>query len=133
MPVHVRQGKVQGLSKINFIIAEGLAQRNPQLKALIANLHKQFCSRLNSANVCGRPLPGTPTNRTMRRILEDEPVGADPVIANDNDKEEDDSGLIGYQQNSLRAAVTVADETPALPLRKRSSSMLLRTPSCFVA
>ncbi len=35
---------------VNYIVAEGSAQRNPQLKAQIANLHKQFCSRLNSAS-----------------------------------------------------------------------------------
>ena len=121
---------------VDYIVAEGLAQRNPQLKAQIANSHKQFRSRLTSANARGRPLPGIANNRITRRILEDETVEADVAAANgDHDDEEDDDGLIGYQQNSLRATaadeldfeacfevptvhsitVTVADEMPALP------------------
>jgi hypothetical protein len=52
-----------------------LAQRNPQLKAQIANSHKQFRSRLTSAHARGRPQVGPPTTaRTMRRILEAEPA-----------------------------------------------------------
>ena len=89
---------------VDYIVAEGLAQRHPQLKAQIANSHKQFRSRLNSANVRGRPPPGPSGNRTMRRILEDDLVDADAI----DEAEDDDDGLVGYQQNSIRA--TAADE-----------------------
>jgi hypothetical protein len=93
---------------VDYIVAEGLAQRNPQLKAQIANSHKQFRSRLNSANARGRPMPST--NRTMRRIVEHEPVGVeDPATADkDDDDDDDDDELVGFQQNSLR--VTAAEE-----------------------
>ncbi|KAI2490986.1 hypothetical protein MHU86_23588 [Fragilaria crotonensis] len=85
---------------------DGLAQRNPQLKAQIANSHKQFRSRLNSANTRGRPPP--PTNRTMRRILEHEPAGVEVPATEDKDDDEDEDELVGFQQNSLR--VTAAEE-----------------------
>jgi hypothetical protein len=120
---------------VDFIVAEGLAQRNPQLKAQIANSHKQFRSRLSTAATQGRLPSGPPTNRTMRRILEDEPASTDSAAANDDDEEADDDGIIGYQQNALRTTaddekdfeacfvdpsvnsvtITVADEAPALP------------------
>jgi hypothetical protein len=91
---------------VDYIVAEGLAQRNPQLKAQIANSHKQFRSRLNSAHTRGRP---TPVARTMRRILEDEPVVTNATDVNDDDDDDDnDDGIIGYQQNAIRA--TAADE-----------------------
>ncbi|KAI2495458.1 hypothetical protein MHU86_19045 [Fragilaria crotonensis] len=91
---------------VDYIVAEGLAQRNPQLKAQIANSHKQFRSRLNSANTRGRPPP--PTNRTMRRILEHEPAGVEVPATEDKDDDEDEDELVGFQQNSLR--VTAAEE-----------------------
>jgi hypothetical protein len=84
------------------IVAEGLAQRNPQLKAQIANSHKQFRSQLNSAHIRGRPAP---VPRTMRGILEDAPVVADATDDSDDDNDDD---IIGYQQNAIRA--TAADE-----------------------
>ncbi|KAI2501923.1 hypothetical protein MHU86_12544 [Fragilaria crotonensis] len=83
---------------VDYIVAEGLAQRNPQLKAQIANSHKQFRSRLNSANTRGRPPP--PTNRTMRRILEHEPAGVEVPATEDKDDDEDEDELVGFQQNS---------------------------------
>jgi hypothetical protein len=117
---------------VDYIVAEGLAQRNPQLKAQITNSHKQFRSLLTSAHARGRLSPST---RTMRRILEDEPVVADATDVDADDDEEDDDGLIGYQQNAIRTnatheldfeacfddplvhstTVTVADAGPALP------------------
>ena len=90
---------------VDYIVAEGLSQRHPQLKAQIAYPHKQFRSRLNSANARARPNSGTPNNRAMRRILEDEPTGEDVNVAANDNEEEDDT--IGYQQNSLR---TTADD-----------------------
>ena len=90
---------------VDYIVAEGLAQRHPQLKAQIANSHKQFRSRLNSANMRGRPSPDTTNSRPMRRILEDEVPTNDAVANNDDEDEEDGDELIGYQQNSLRASV----------------------------
>ena len=98
---------------VDYIVAEGLAQRHPQLKAQIANSHKQFRSRLNSANMRGRPSPGTTNSRPMRRILEDEVPTNDAVANNDNEDEEDGDELIGYQQNSLRASVDDATDFEA--------------------
>jgi hypothetical protein len=88
---------------VDYIVAEGLAQRNPQLKAQIANSHKQFRSRLTSAHARGRPPVGPPaTARTMRRILEAEPAAT--IDDTDDDDGDVDGTIIGYQQNSLRAA-----------------------------
>jgi hypothetical protein len=88
---------------VDYIVAEGLAQRNPQLKAQIANSHKQFRSRLTSAHARGRPQVGPPTNaRTMRRILEAKPAAT--IDDNGDDDGDVDGTIIGYQQNSLRAA-----------------------------
>jgi hypothetical protein len=125
---------------VDYTVAEGLAQRNPQLKAQIANSHKQFRSRLNSAGARGRPtLTGAPTTHTMRRIMA-EPSHADTATdvfattTHDDEKDDDDSPT-GYQQNSIRAialansdfedcfetptihsvTVPVADADPALP------------------
>jgi hypothetical protein len=91
---------------VDYIVAEGLAQRNPQLKAQIANSHKQFRSRLNSANARGRPTSST--NRIMRRIVEHEPAGVEETATNDKDDDDDDDELVGFQQKSLR--VTAAEE-----------------------
>ncbi|KAI2510496.1 hypothetical protein MHU86_3916 [Fragilaria crotonensis] len=119
---------------VDYIVAEGLAQRNPQLKAQIANSHKQFRSRLNSANTRNRPPLGA-NNRVMHRILEDEPANIDVAATNDDDDDGDKDDLVGYQQNSLRAtaedevdfeacfeapnvnsiSISVADVLPALP------------------
>ena len=91
---------------VDYIVAEGLAQRNPQLKAQIANSHKQFRSRLNSANARSRPTPST--NRTMRRILEHEPADVEAPVIDNKDDDDDGDELVGFQQNSLR--VTAAEE-----------------------
>ena len=119
---------------VDYIVAEGLAQRHPQLKVQIANSHKQFRSRLNSANARARTTPGTPAHRAMRRIEEDDAAEhANAPLAADTDDDDDDP--VGFQQNSIRAAnlddldfedclrtptihsvtVPVADADPALP------------------
>jgi hypothetical protein len=120
---------------VDYIVAEGLAQRHPQLKAQIANSHKQFRTRLISANARSRPPSGPSNIRTMRRILENEPVRANDAIADDDDDDDDVTGIVGHQQNSIRTTaddetdfeacfqdptinsitVTVAAEAPALP------------------
>jgi hypothetical protein len=93
---------------VDYIVAEGLAQRNPQLKIQIANSHKQFRSRLNSAGARDRPPPtSAPKPRTMRRILEANEANSD-ALATPTDDDEDDSST-GYQQNSIRA--TALDES----------------------
>ncbi len=91
---------------VDYIVAKGLAQRNPQLKAQITNLHKQFRSRLNSANARGRPTPST--KRTMQRILEHEPADVEAPAIDDKNDDDDGDELVGFQQNSLR--VTAAEE-----------------------
>ncbi len=120
---------------VDYIVAEGLAQRNPKLKIQIANSHKQFRSRLNSAGARDRPPPtGASKPRTMRRIMEENETNSDALATPSGDDAEDDSST-GYQQNSIRATaldasdfedcfehptihsvtITVAEEDPALP------------------
>ncbi len=119
---------------VDYVVAEGLAQRNPQLKILITNLHKQFRSRVNSAGARDRPpSTGASKPRTMRRILKENETNYDALATPTCDDDEDDS-LTGYQQNSIRATaldesdfedcfehpiinsvtITVAEEDPAL-------------------
>jgi hypothetical protein len=120
---------------VDYIVAEGLAQRHPQLKAQIANSHRQFRSRLTSAGARTRPPPGPSSNRTMRRILEDEPAEHVNASLATADTDDDDDDPVGFQQNSIRATdlddldfedcfetpairsvtVPVADEDIALP------------------
>jgi hypothetical protein len=90
---------------VDYIVAEGLAQRNPQLKAQIANSHKQFRTRLHSANARGRPASlGAPAPRTIRRLVAEIPADSDAAAHTDDDDDAD--GIVGYQQNSLRALTT---------------------------
>jgi hypothetical protein len=124
---------------VDYIVAESLAQRNPQLKIQIANSHKQFRSRLNSAGARDRPpQTGVSKPRTMRRIMEENETNSDALATPSGDDAEDDSST-GYQQNSIRASaldesdfedcfehpiinsvtITVAEEDPALPSSER--------------
>ncbi|KAI2512047.1 hypothetical protein MHU86_2335 [Fragilaria crotonensis] len=136
---------------VDYIVAEGLAQRNPQLKAQIANSHKQFRSRLNSANTRNRPPLGA-NNRVMHRILEDEPANIDVAATNDDDDDGDKEDLVGYQQNSpvpplkTKSTLKPVSKPPTsirspfqlptcflpFPRPTPSVSTLLPIPSCFV-
>ncbi|KAI2505765.1 hypothetical protein MHU86_8627 [Fragilaria crotonensis] len=139
---------------VDYIVAEGLAQRHPQLKVQIANSHKQFRSRLTSTGNQNRPHSGAPVNRPMRRILEDAVSDVHEASTENPPRvdEDDDDGPDGFQQNSIRATdlddsdfedcfdtptvssvvVTVARTGPSLPasetirLSEASDPILLR-------
>jgi hypothetical protein len=51
---------------VDYIVAESLAQRNPQLKAQIAASHRQFRSRLTGIHVRG----GHPSRSDVVRSLQ---------------------------------------------------------------
>ena len=91
---------------VDHIVAEGLAQRHPQLRTRIANSHQQFRTRLSNANARARPPPST-ASRTMRRIEADAdqtepPSPSDDVFPSSSD--DDDASPDGYQLNAIQAA-----------------------------
>ena len=98
---------------VNYIVAESLAQRHPQLKHQVAAAHSLFRSRLNVRNADGRP-PAT-GNRTVRSLaihasssqdVKDEATSTsypDGGSSQPNDVDDDDSPD-GYQLNALRGS-----------------------------
>ena len=138
---------------VDYIVAESLAQRHPQLKHQVAAAHSQFRSRLNMRNADGRPpVAGAHTVRSLvahstapPNIHEDETTsssypdsGSSQPTADDDDEPRD-----GYQLNALRGSSrnhlttsTSASSTPAFglvtcpsPPPYRSSSLFVATPS----
>jgi hypothetical protein len=96
---------------VDYIVAESLAQRHPQLKAQVAASHRQFRSRLALAGARSRSGPSSnasaPVSRTVRSIHADQPtVGTtissleSPAIPPDGPFD-DDCGPTRYQQHSI--------------------------------
>jgi hypothetical protein len=95
---------------VDYIVAESLAQRHPQLKSQVAAAHSHFRSRINIRNADGRPPPGI---RTVRSILS-KPTSDDSDVtevqprSHSNDAtpatEDNDVSPDGYQLNALRGS-----------------------------
>ena len=87
---------------VDYIVAESLAQRHPQLRAQVASAHSQFRSRITS----GR-------GNTMRSLTT-APINDDtiPSIASLDppDDDDDDGSPTGYQVNALRGSSPCDDE-----------------------
>jgi Reverse transcriptase (RNA-dependent DNA polymerase)/GAG-pre-integrase domain len=106
---------------VDYIVAEGLAQRHPQLRTQVANAHSQFRSRLNLrrdvASLRGSPSPGG-LSTTVRSILSDScspsiesiqldlPSAAAPSERGSAPTDPSD-GPYGYQVNALRHTSTL--------------------------
>ena len=99
---------------VDYIIADGLAQRHPQLRSQVANAHSQFRSRLNlrrdvssvrfpnDANATVRSILSEPTTHGTADMLA--PVDAPSPNVCHNSIEEDPTtdGPRGYQMNMIR-------------------------------
>ncbi|KAI2496065.1 hypothetical protein MHU86_18437 [Fragilaria crotonensis] len=84
---------------VDYIVAESLAQRHPQLKAQVAASHRQFRSRLAiAASTPINPLSEQPSPLESPAILPDEPF-------------DDDCGPTGYQQHSITTNVDDHDNS----------------------
>ncbi|KAI2507364.1 Reverse transcriptase (RNA-dependent DNA polymerase) [Fragilaria crotonensis] len=96
---------------VDYIVAESLAQRHPQLKSQVATAHSHFCSRINIRNADGRSPPGIRTVRSiLTRPTPDSVKVTDiqPSYAAD-DTTPDVAGEVedapdGYQLNALRGS-----------------------------
>ncbi|KAI2512848.1 hypothetical protein MHU86_1637 [Fragilaria crotonensis] len=96
---------------VDYIVAESLAQRHPQLKSQVAAAHSHFRSRINIRNADGRPPPGV---RTVRSILSRptpdsvEVTDVQPSYPADdttpNVAGEAEDAPDGYQLNALRGS-----------------------------
>lgn len=99
---------------VDYIVAESLAQRHPQLKNQVAAAHSQFRSRLNIRNADGRPPSGA---RTVRSILSrpssdsaadmDQPSHPTHVSSS---TDEEDASPDGYQLNALRGSFPISSD-----------------------
>jgi hypothetical protein len=96
---------------VDYIVAESLAQRHPQLKSQVAAAHSHFRSRIKIRNADGRPPPG---GRTVRSILSKPTSDSveftdiqpgypanDPTTGVDGEVEDSPDG---YQLNALRGS-----------------------------
>ncbi|KAI2490991.1 hypothetical protein MHU86_23593 [Fragilaria crotonensis] len=92
---------------VDYIVAESLAQRHPQLRAQVASAHSQFRSRLNSGRDA-RARPNTVRSLTSSSTLTPARAdgGTDPedgaLVLVDHD--EDDESPQGYQVNAVRGS-----------------------------
>lgn len=75
---------------MDYIVAESLAQRRPQLKSQVAALHSQFRHRINICNAYGCPTAGACTIRyvlSCRKPSDNVDACADGTPATDNDED----------------------------------------------
>ena len=89
---------------VDYIVAESLAQRHPQLKNQVAASHSKFRSRINIRNADGRPPAGA---RAVRSILSCPASDDSNIVANiltPMDDDEEDATPDGYQLNALRGS-----------------------------
>jgi hypothetical protein len=88
---------------VDYIVAESLAQRHPQLKNQVAASHSKFRSRINIRNADGPPPAGA---RLVRSILSRPTTDDTDVVANitPSDDDEADATPDGYQLNALRGS-----------------------------
>ncbi|KAI2495399.1 hypothetical protein MHU86_19113 [Fragilaria crotonensis] len=90
---------------VDYIVAESLAQRHPQLRAQVASAHSQFRSRINNGRDA-RPRPSAV--RSLTSSLDHDKVPIDPVDSNVltlAEQEHDDLGYPhGYQVNAVRGS-----------------------------
>ena len=98
---------------VDYIVAESLAQRHPQLKYQVAAAHSQFRSRLNMRNADGR-VPAA-SARTVRSLVahslpshdahEDAASSSYPDGGSSQPTDvNDDDAADGYQLNALRGS-----------------------------
>ena len=95
---------------VDYIVAESLAQRHPQLRAQVASAHSQFRSRINS----GRDVRTRPS--TIRSLVASSPSDSgDGTVDTDDgvlvvaDHDKDDASPFGYQVNAVRGAYVDSD------------------------
>ena len=95
---------------VDYIVAESLAQRHPQLKAQVALAHRQFRKRL--ANTNNRS--SNSATRTVRSLqLDATTMGTDesPTVSDtdcvppdpSSSVNDEDSGILGYQQHAIQS------------------------------
>jgi hypothetical protein len=91
---------------VDYIVAESLAQRHPQLRAQVASAHSQFRSRINS----GRDVRTRPS--TVRSLTSDPHAGAahsDDGVLTLVDPDKEDESPYGYQVNAVRGSYAADD------------------------
>ncbi|KAI2501346.1 retrotransposon [Fragilaria crotonensis] len=90
---------------VDYIVAESLAQRHPQLRAQVASAHSQFRSRINNGRDA-RPRPSAV--RSLISSSDHDNVPIDPVDSNVlmlAEQEHDDlESKHGYQVNAVRGS-----------------------------
>lgn len=96
---------------VDYIVAESLAQRHPQLRAQVASAHSQFRSRINSGRDMRPAHPNTVRSLTSSSTSAPRAAHADPddgaIVIVDHD--EDDVSPHGYQVNAVRGSYVATD------------------------
>ena len=88
---------------VDYIVAESLAQRHPQLKNQVAASHSKFCSRINIHIADGRPPAGARTARSILSHPDADDLDAAANVSPATDDEED-ATPDGYQLNAVRGS-----------------------------
>ena len=88
---------------VDYIVAESLAQRHPQLRAQVASAHSQFRSRLNSGrDVRTRPSTVRSLTSSSTSVPHLDTVDDNDGALIDADPDKDDESPLGYQVNAVR-------------------------------